>query len=243
MIKYIIIGIIAFLGSMLVLVPASTAAHFLPAHVVGNKFQGNIWQGSAGSLQINNIDVGSIRWKIKPSCFITFKLCADVVQNHDRTRSSFTVNVRNNVELYNVQASGDTTLFAPLLNSYGITTSGEFEANLSKAFFSGNRIQTIEGNIEFNSLVLNGVLRVSMGDVNTVFLPQTDHTQIELANNNGHVDLSAVVQLFTDMSYALDMQLRQNANSDQTIINGLQYLGKKQADGSFRLQQKGRLNI
>ena len=243
MIKYIAIGVIAFLGSMLVFVPASTAAHFLPSHIVGKQFQGNIWQGSAGSLRINNVDIGAVSWKIKPACFVTFKLCADVVQKHYRANSSFELNVRNNLELYNVQASGDTTMFAALLSSYGITTSGDFEANLSKALFNGRQIKTIEGNIVFNSLVLNGVLRVSMGDVNSVFQPQADHTQIDIANQNGHIDLSAVVQLFTDMSYQVDMQLRQNANSDQTIVNGLQYLAQKQPDGSFRLQQKGQLNI
>ena len=243
MIKYIAIGIIVFLASMLALVPASTASHFLPSHIVGNKFQGNIWQGSAGSLRVNNVDIGNVRWKIKPACFITFKLCADVVQNHARARSSFKINVRNNIELYDVQASGDTAMFGPLLSNYGITTSGDFEANLSKAHFSGNRVETIEGNILFNSLVLNGVLRVSMGDVNSVFVPQSDHTQIDIANINGHIDMSADVQLFTDMSYQLDMQLRQNAKSDETIVNGMQYLGEKQADGSVRLQQKGQLNI
>ena len=243
MMKYIVIGAIVFLASMLVLVPASTAAHFLPSHIVGKQFQGNIWHGSAGSLRVNNVDIGAIRWKIKPACFVTLKLCADVAQEHQRARSNFKIKVRNNIELYDVQASGDTTMFAAVLSPYGITTSGDFEANLSKALFSGKRIQTIEGNIAFNSLVLNGVLRVSMGDVNSVFQPQPDHTQIDIANNDGHVDLSAVVQLFTDMRYEVDMQLRQNAKSDESIVNGLQYLGQPQADGSFRLQQKGRLDI
>ena len=243
MTKYIAIGVIAFLGSMLVLVPASTAAHFLPSHIVGSKFQGNIWTGSAGALRINDVDIGAVSWKIRPACFIRFKLCADIEQNHHRARSSFKINVRNDIELYDLQASGDTAMFAPLLSNYGITTSGDFEANLSKALFSGNRIKTIEGNIAFNSLVLNGVLRVAMGDVNSIFQPQADHTLIDIANHDGHVDVSAVVQLFTDMSYEIDMQLRQNTNSDETIVNGLQYLGQKQPDGSFRLQQKGRLNI
>lgn len=243
MMKYIAIGAITFLASMLVFVPASTASHFLPSNIIGDKFQGNIWQGSAGSLRVNNIDIGSISWKIKPACFITFKLCADVVQNHDRARSSFKINVRNNIELYDLQASGDTAMLGALLTNYGITTSGDFEANLSKAFFRGNRIETIEGNILFSSLVLNGVLQVAMGDVNSVFLPQTDHIQIDIKNNNGHIDMSGVVQLFTDMSYEVDMQLRQNANSNESVVNGMQYLGKKQADGSVRLQQKGQLNI
>ena len=243
MIKYIAIGVIAFLASMLVFVPASTASHFLPSHIVGNKFQGNIWQGSAGSLRVNNVDIGSVSWKIKPACLVTFKLCADVIQSHARAKSSFKINVRNNIELYDLQASGDTAMFSALLSKYGITTSGDFEANLSKAFFRNNQIETLEGNILFTSLALNGVLRVLMGDVNSNFLPQTDYTQIDIANNNGHIDLSGTVQLFTDMSYEVDMQLRQNANSDETIVNGMQYLGKKQADGSVRLQQKGQLNI
>ncbi len=241
--KFILLGVIAFLGSLLILVPASMAAKLLPNNIIGQDYQGNIWQGSAASLQINNVPLGSVTWKIKPLCLITLKLCAQVRQTNERLKSTFDIKLGDRIELNNVQASGDTAMLGSLMKKYGITPSGEFEANVNKASFSNNRLETIEGKIQFISLVLNGVVRISMGDVDSVFLPQADHTQIELANSNGHVDLNGVVNLFTDMRYELDLELRQNENTDESITNGMRYIGQAQPDGSRRVQQTGQLTI
>ena len=241
--KYVFIGVVVFLSSLLMLVPASMASKLLPNHIIGHDYQGNIWQGSAASLQVNNLDLGSVAWTVKPLCFFTIKLCAHVRQNNERLNSTFDIKLGSRIELRNLQAAGDTAMLGSLMQKYGITPSGEFEANVNKASFYGNRLETIEGNIQFISLVLNGVVRISMGDVDSIFLPQTDHTKIDIANNNGHVDLTGVVHLFTDMRYELDMQLRQNANTDESIANGMSYIGQAQADGSRRVQQKGKLTI
>lgn len=241
--KYIAIGVVVFLGSLFILVPASMASKLLPNNIVGQHYEGNIWQGSAASLRINNVDIGSISWTIKPLCFITFRVCAHVNQIHPRVRSSFDLKLRNNIELNQLQASGDAAMLSSLMKGYGITSTGNFTADVTMALFKNNRLQTMDGVIQFNSLVLNGVLRLSIGDVESVFLPQADHTQIDIVNSNGHVDLSGVVQLFADMSYALDMRLQQNADTDESIANGMRFIGKAQPDGSIRLQQKGQLTI
>ena len=145
--------------------------------------------------------------------------------------------------MHDLTAYGETAVLGTLVSKYGVTLSGNFEANLSKLSFDSEKVQTIEGTIQFSSLVLNGVLRVAMGNVDSTFEPKQDHTQIEIMNNEGHVDLSGVVQLYTDMRYEVDMTLHKNASSTEAVVNGMQFVGKAQPDGSVRLQQNGKLTI
>ena len=241
--KYIFFGSIVFVLSLLIYIPSSIASKFFPKNITASQFQGNLWNGSASSLSINKVNLGSISWKVKPACFLLFKLCVDVKQNKPTMNSSFLLKTRGGTELHNLKAQGDTAIFTPMLSKQGITASGNFIANFSKISFNDNQIQTINGKLQFLSLALNGVLRVSLGDLESVFEAKEDHTHIQIMNQEGHVDLTGIAQLYTDLRYQVDMTIQKNVDSTDAVINGLQYVGEAQSDGSVRLKQNGKLTI
>ena len=241
--KFILLGGVVFLFSMLALVPANVISNFLPSHIAAKQFEGNLWQGSASSLVVNNTNIGHVSWKLHSGCLLLLKICADIDQRHADITSSFILKARQDTELYDVKAYGNTAMLSNLFAKFGIKPSGTFEADLPKITFVNEQVETIEGNLQLNQLVLNGVLRVSMGNVDSKFEPKNDHTYIAVRNDQGHVDMFGSVQLFTDMSYQVDMKLRKNENSTDAVINGLKYVGKSQSDGSVRLQQNGKLTI
>jgi len=238
---YISIGAAIFLLAMIAYVPASVAGKFLPQHIVSNQFQGNLWNGSAGSFIVDNIDYGPIRWKVKSSCLLLFKLCADITQSNSEIESSFHLKMRGATEINNLVARGNAGILSPFVKNYGVSLSGDFDADMDDIAFDANGIQRLKGNVNFNKLDINGVLRLSIGNVSSVFDPMADHTQININNSDGHIDLAGDIQLFNDMKYQLDMVARENARSTDAVINGLKYVGERQADGSVSLQQSGRL--
>ncbi|MEM7304079.1 MAG: type II secretion system protein N [Pseudomonadota bacterium] len=241
--KYIALGVTVFLVSLLVYLPSGAAAKYLPAGVTANQYHGNIWQGSAVGLNVNNIQLGTVHWEIRPACFLTFRLCADIVQAHDNLNSQFTLKVSNSIEMDNVFAEGNAMILNALLQRYGITSTGEFKADLDKVSFNASHVEAIEGQINFTPLVINGVVRVHMGNVNSRFETFDDHTRIMINNNNGHLDLNGAIKVFENLTYHADMKLKQNERSSEMISNGLKYVGNIQSDGSVHVEQKGRLTI
>ncbi|MEM1003485.1 MAG: type II secretion system protein N [Bacteroidota bacterium] len=241
--KFIALGVIVFLLSIIVYVPASIATKLLPNNITAKQYFGNIWQGSATELRINNIELGTVKWQFKPSCLFTMSVCADIQQENDELNSQFTAKMRNNLELLNVFAQGDAMILNALLQSYGITSTGEFTMNLDKVSFKHNFVNEIEGNINFTPLALNGVIRVFMGNVNSVIQTKDNHTVIAIENSNGHLDLTGDIKLFEDLTYHADVKLKQNERSTDFVINGMKYVGTTQSDGSVRIDQKGRLTI
>lgn len=238
--KYFMYGLIAFLLSLIVYLPASLGAKFLPSHMTGTDYQGSLWQGSATNFRINDFDLGYIQWDMRASCLFTFKICAHIIQEQPRLNSTFDIQARSNIQIANLSANGDTAVVASAAQNLGINPTGFFEADISKASFKGDVIEFIEGNVVFNSLSLNGVLRISMGDVESIFIPQEDHTQISITNSDGHLDLSGIIQLYMDTSYQVDLRLTENNLTNQTITNGLKYVSKQQSDGSYQIKQRGK---
>lgn len=239
--KFIFIGIAVFLLAMVAYIPANVAAKFLPNNIVASQFKGNLWNGSAASFIVDKIDYGSVEWKIKSSCFLIFKLCADIQQSHTDVESSFHLKMRSATEINNLVANGNAKILSPLVNDFGISLAGYFDADMENIQFDANGVQRLQGNINFSALDVNGVLRLSMGDVSSVFEPMIDRTQIDINNSDGHIDLAGEIQLYNDMKYQLDMVASKNINSTEAVINGLNYVGERQADGSIRLQQSGSL--
>ena len=241
--RFILLGTCVFIISLLAYVPSGSAAKFLPGNISASQFSGNIWHGSATGFRINDIELGRIQWQIKLSCFFSFRLCAEVEQQHDSLTSQFDFKLRNTIEAHNLIAEGNAMLLNSLLQRYGITSTGQFKADLDIVSFSSNNIEAIEGQINFAPLVLNGVVRVHMGNVNSNFQTYEDHTRIIIDNDNGHLDLSGAIKVFENLTYHADMRLKQNERSSEMISNGLRYVGNIEADGSVRLAQKGRLTI
>lgn len=239
--KFVLIGGIVFLITMLFTIPASIASKLLPNHIKASQFDGNIWQGSASTLIINQLNLGSVQWEIHPSCFLILKLCADIKQTNHELSSSFSINQRNATVFKNLNANGDASILNSFLNKYGLTLTGDFEAELDQLSIVEQRIENIDGDIRFKQLAVNGVLRVLLGDLDSVFEPQKEYTLVRLTNDHGHVDLSGMAHLFEDMSYELDMSVRQNQKSTDAVINGMQFIGDQQADGSVRIKRNGNL--
>ena len=241
--KYISIGALAFLVAIFIYIPASVASKLLPKNITASQFQGNLWNGSALSLIANQVSLGSVSWKIKPSCFLILKLCADIKQSNTELTSSFSLEMRGTTKLQNLIAQGDAQVLSAFVNDYGITLTGNFEADLAEISFDEKSIHHIEGNMQFSSLAVNGVLRLAVGNVDAVFEPKNNHTDIDISNNDGHVDFSGNVQLFSDMNYELNLDIRKNSKSTEAIINGMQFVGETQQDGSVRVKQSGKLVI
>ena len=241
--KFIILGVGVFIISLIIHIPVSILAQFLPANISAQQLDGNIWRGSAAALSVNSVALGLVAWQIKPACLLVFKFCAQVEQRNGNISVSALLKVRNTVELHELKARGDTAILKPLLNQYALAPSGSFSVDMLKIVLHDGQLKTMQGKLRLSSLALNGVLRVFIGDTDAVFKPRDNHTQITVRNQKGHLDVSAKVALKADLSYRLEMNIRKNALSSDAVINGMQYVGKPLADGSRQLQQSGRLTI
>ena len=74
----IAITVIAALAVVIIALPASVLARYLPPALQAGDFSGSIWHGSAGTLVLNGRPAGAIEWHIHPASLLALTLAADV---------------------------------------------------------------------------------------------------------------------------------------------------------------------
>jgi hypothetical protein len=74
----IFIILAAVLIVILVELPASIAAHFLPPTVHAEDFSGSIWHGSAGKISVAGRDAGALEWRLHPAALAGMAVAAEL---------------------------------------------------------------------------------------------------------------------------------------------------------------------
>ena len=74
----IAIGALAVVGFVLLVLPASLAARFLPPQILAEDFSGTLWHGSAGKLTVNARNAGACEWHIHPLALLALAVDAEV---------------------------------------------------------------------------------------------------------------------------------------------------------------------
>ena len=73
-----LIAVLAALAVIIVVLPASLAARFLPPGLHAEDFSGTVWHGSAGHITASGRDAGALEWRLHPSALLQLRLVADL---------------------------------------------------------------------------------------------------------------------------------------------------------------------
>jgi Type II secretion system (T2SS), protein N len=74
----ILLGLIVLSAVLIVMLPASLAARFLPAQVHAEDFSGTLLHGAAGRFSVNARDAGAVEWQVHPLALLRLAVVADV---------------------------------------------------------------------------------------------------------------------------------------------------------------------
>jgi hypothetical protein len=75
---FIVLGLIVLSVAVIIALPASVAARFLPAQVQAEDFSGNLLHGAAGKIRVNARDAGAIEWQVHPLALLRLAIVADI---------------------------------------------------------------------------------------------------------------------------------------------------------------------
>lgn len=74
----VLIGLVAVLAVVIVTLPSSIIAHFLPPSVHAEDFSGSLWHGSAGRINVDARPAGALEWRLHPASLLGMTLAADL---------------------------------------------------------------------------------------------------------------------------------------------------------------------
>jgi len=240
--KIIFIGLLSFLAAALWQLPLSFANPYIEKYAKGIKLKdvsGTVWNGEAKHLIANNIDFEKVTWNVKPLQSITslsLKFNFDI-QGHDLTAKGLAGLTPGKTLIL------DKTQFdlnASYLNKQQrfAKLSGDIKGNIKHAELNQKDLPIVNGIIDWKEAAINSPIKLAQGDYHAVFTPESGDMNIKLTSSDAPMELAGVIKLNKEWFYDTDLKVK---SSDPGISSMIGMIGKKQANGTINIKQKGDL--
>jgi len=145
------LALIAAAVVVLLVLPASLAARFLPAQVQADDFSGSIWHGSSGHITVSSRPAGALEWRLHLTSLLSLAPSADVRWVKDSVVLDGQITVSDKgFEARNIRGGG------PLndLRDLGLAPgwSGNTTLDLKQLKGSFQKLESAAGTIEVSAL-------------------------------------------------------------------------------------------
>ncbi len=240
--KIIFIGLITFLGAALWQLPLSYAKPYAEKAIKGlklNDVSGTVWNGKSKQFIANNTDFENVKWNIKPLESLT---SLSLKFNFDIKSRDFTANGLAGIRLNKTIVIDDTQfdLNAAYLNKKIkiAKISGDIQGMIKHAELNQQDLPIIDGVIDWKEAAVSSPIKLAQGDYHAIITPDSNGLNIQLSSSDAPVELSGKITVDKELVYIADLNIKA---IDPNLAPMMGLLGKKQADGTVNIKQKGDL--
>ncbi len=242
MIKLAVLGLVAFVVSLIATMPAHFTGRYLPPDIRASGLEGTLWQGQAHRLRIRGFNLGEVTWEIRPHALLLGRIQADVsmrrsdLQGHGRVARGLT-----GYHILDARLQGDERFLAPFATDYGVTVDGLVEAQFSELAFNDDGPQAADGVIVWRDAQLVNPAALTLGDVNITLNQQGDAAIAELRNTGEELRLNGDAQLQRSWKYDARLLIEPTASTPKDVRDALPFLGRPDARGAVTVHRQGTL--
>lgn len=239
----VLLGLAAFLLTLVIVMPARWVALALPARVQCDAWAGSIWQGQCQQLSISDngrstLRLTSLRWKLHPAALLRLSLSAEFQGAWAQGSAAGRVLVRpgGQVQLRDVQ--GQSGLDQSFLGSLPAGWNGRLELRQVELDWDAGQVGRLGGELIVSDLA--DARGSALGSYQAQFASSTTPPFTgELRDTGGPVELQAQLTLSADRSWSLDGRMRARNTGDAALARRLDVLSPADASGWRRVSAAG----
>ncbi len=242
---YILLGLLAYGVFLVATVPAGQAfALFQPQlpQVRAAGLSGTAWSGEAAVLQIAGKNLERVDWRIKPWSALFGELEIDVALDDADLSGHATLGLKPDgaVRLSNVDLRLAASEFSDLFNT-PVGLGGQFELQLQRAEFMGQKIQSAEGVVRWRRAAVTVPLVQPLGEFTARLSTTEGGIKARIKDDGGPLQLDGTAVLTPAGAYSFNGSVAVRDPQQQMLVQGVRALGRPAADGRVALQYSGSL--
>ena len=244
---YILFGLAVYALFMIATLPANMVINrFLPASVSSIvQFQyvsGSIWKGQATQFAVKQIPLGKLEWEL--SSLPLLWGVADLQINAQREGALLI----SGASLSSGQISLQDTRFEmaiadlmPLLYGYPFSLDGKINALFKNIEIEPGSRFSINGRVVLTDVEMLAPQALSLGNLVMNFAEDENGTRITINDQQGPVQVDAVVTMAETGFYTVNATLIPRATADPAIKNTLIMFSKADNQGRYTFNTRGRV--
>lgn len=245
---YIITGIVAYLGFLLVSIPAAPVLAQLQNYLPSVSIQGisgSLWQGSAVSITINRQHtLQNTNWQLNTWRLFTGEVNADINTHYQQEPISGTIGIRatGTVTAQNIRARMIAATVAELTQLPLAELAGTFALNIDQLVWQPQQVPRLNGILHWNNAAVTVAETAELGDL-TINITENDAQPLHasISNNGGQIKLEGEANVDEDGVYSLQLNMLPNQSASSNLRSSLGLLAKPKSDGSYQLENTGNL--
>lgn len=237
--RYVLAGIIVFLGVLIVSFPARVAFNwFAPPDVHLSGISGSVWNGSAVEGLAAGIYVQDLTWRVKPASILSGQL--EFATSSKPAAGTLTADVAisldSSLTLSTVSGRIPLDLIHPAFQQNRI--SGDVNLSFAKVVIKNGLPVDINGNVTVSNFFAPELSSSPLGDYIAVVSNSEAGIKATIDDTSGVLDVSATVTLSPDNNYQVLGEVAARPDAPPSIAQQLQMLGSPDARGfrSFRFE-------
>jgi len=243
----ILLGVAAYLLTLLVLFPASPVVASIntqPLQVLG--VSGSLWSGRATRVQAPNAPpLDSLNWSFRPLALFTGALGADLDfkllggQGEAKVAQSFAGSTRiDSASLRFPAKQLEAWLPLPIASF-----NGAIELDLAAAVIAAQGLEHLEGQLRWRQAKLETPVSADLGEILLDIAPAEDGAHSgELTSEGGELELRGRINIDVAGRLRVDINIKPRDNASAELRDSLSLLGRPRGDGSYRIRQQMRLS-
>ena len=231
-------GLVAFLLIVVTQIPASMAAHWLPANLQVGSLGGTLWHGEALGVHAQAFDIERVEWRLRPLSLFAGRFSASIAATNgaDLITGEVTVDRSGRIEAHDVEAKIDVASLAgrTLPSGWG----GPATLHLEELTIAGGWIASIVGTAESGTLTGPPHDQPYLGSYRVTFGKEASRAPGEILGNfrdtGGPIEISGEVRLYQDRRAVISGWVRARASAPPGVIADIASLPEVDPQGRRR---------
>lgn len=248
--RLIYLGVASYLVFLLHALPASFLTRYLlpslpAARAVSLQgVHGSIWQGHAANARLGGFSLGKLEWNVHSWGLLLGKLKLHLKFNQDSVHGSAYVSLGmgGTMSADDVDLQFPAASLMPLLYGYPFSIAGEMRGNLKQVTIEHGRVLQAQGRIVWQNAAFRAPQNLDIGDYLITLEPVNLGSKMVI-KDQGQGPVQAEITVFTKGSgeYRVNGWIKPRDVTQQSITEGLRWLGNADSSGRYWVRYNGRL--
>jgi len=248
-VAYIMLGLLAYGGFLLVTFPAERALALLGQQLPNLRaagVSGTAWSGQAAVLQLQNQTLEKLQWQLKPWSVLFGQLELDIKLDGSNVAGSARIGLQpdgaiqlTDVDMLLAAAEMSTQFQLP------VDLAGQFIVQLQTAQLMGQKILSAEGVVHWQRAAVVAPFDQPLGEFVAQLSTDVEGDQVEIRaqvkDAGGPLQLDGVASLNPDGNYKFNGSVSVRDAQQQLLVQAVKAMGRPGKDGRVPLRYAGRI--
>jgi hypothetical protein len=241
--KYMLFFLLCLVVALLFNLPISHVLPYvkLPGSVQLSDVDGNVLQGSAGEVRINDFPIRGIRYRYLPSCIPLLKICYRIDYDQGQLQVAYDV-LNGDTEISKTRIEYPVSSLLAYVPNALVRPVGRLQLRVAELSMLGENLVTARGELIWRDLGLDDDgIKIDVGDYQVDFTGNAQQYDFTVSDLDAALNVSGKGNITAAGLYEVDIKISAQGDIDPQVKSVLNLVAVRSSVNKYRIEQKGSL--